>query len=109
MIGIPMEPNATGAVFASRQMPRGIERREAETGEHGGGDRDRCSETRRAFDERAECERDQQRLQTPVVRQVSDRILDDFELAGFYGDVVKQYRGENDPTDGKQTLRRAVM
>ena len=47
---------------------RGEERREAESGEHRGGNRHRRAESRGAFDERAERERDQHRLQPAVGR-----------------------------------------
>ena len=67
--GMPIDPNATGAVLASRQMPAAIERIEAEAGEHRARHRDRRAEARRAFDERAEGEGDEHRLQPAVVGQ----------------------------------------
>ena len=44
-MGIPMAPQATGAVLASRQSDGGVERVEAETGQHGCGDRHQGAET----------------------------------------------------------------
>ena len=86
----------------------GVERREAQAGQHGGRHRDRRSESRRAFDERAEGERDQQRLQTAVAGQIADGILDDFEFARVNRDVVEQNGREHHPADGEQSLRGAV-
>ena len=80
VIGIPIEPNATGAVLAMQADAGGVERREAEPGEHRAGDGDRSAEAGRAFDERAEREGDEHRLQPAVVGQAADRVLDDFEF-----------------------------
>ena len=70
----------------------GVERLEAEAGEHGGGDRHRRAEARRAFDERAEGEGDQQRLQARIVGEVADGVLEDVELAALQDDAVEQNR-----------------
>jgi len=69
-----MEPNATGAVLASRQTrPRG--RRHSKAGKHGAGHRHRSAESRASFYEGAESEGDQQCLQSRIGGEVADGIL----------------------------------
>ena len=53
----------------------GVEGRESETGEHGRSHRDRRPESGGAFDERAEGERDQERLQLGVFGEVPRESL----------------------------------
>ena len=65
-IGVPIAPNATGAVLAIERETGGVKRREAQTVEQSGGNRDRCAETGRPLDERTERERDEQRLDAPI-------------------------------------------
>ena len=64
---MPMEPKATGAVLASRQMAAAIKRRESKARQNGRGDRDRGAESGGSFEKGSERERDQQRLQALVV------------------------------------------
>jgi len=49
-----------------------------------------------------------ERLETPIVGQPSDRILDYLEFTGLDGDVVEQDGGEHHPADGKEAERGAV-
>ena len=72
VMGMAMEPKATGAVLASRQMAGRVEGRESQAREHGGGDRHGRAEAGRALDEGAEGEGDEQRLQPRVVGEVAD-------------------------------------
>ena len=103
--GMPIEPNATGAVFASRQMPAAKNGEKPEARQHRGRDGDRRAEARRAFDERAERERDQHRLQAPVRREAADRVLDDLEVAGLERDAIQHDGPEDDPADRQQAER----
>ena len=86
----------------------GVKRREAESGEHGGGYGHRRAESGCALDEGAEREGDEQGLQTPVLRQIPDRVFQCLELAHLHGDAVEQDGGEHDPSDGEQTVGHAV-
>ena len=52
--GMPIDPNATGAVFASRQMPAAKNGSKPRPGEHRAGHGHRRAKSRRALDERAE-------------------------------------------------------
>ena len=85
-----------------------VERLESQAHQHGGGHRHRRAESRGAFDERAEGEGDQQRLQTRVVGEVADGILEQIELAALQRHAVEQDGGEDHPADGQQAERRAV-
>ena len=104
---------ADGAVRDRRRVgdqrqAGGIERREAEAHQECGGDRHRRAEAGSAFDEGAERERDEQRLNAPIGGQARDRTLDDLELSGLDGQVIEEDRVEDDPADGEQTVGRAV-
>jgi hypothetical protein len=87
---------------------RRLKRGEAQPRQHGRGYRHRGAESGGAFDKRAEGERDQERLQTAVVRQVADGVLEHFEFAALHRDAVEQNGGENHPPDRKQAERRAI-
>jgi hypothetical protein len=63
---------------------------------------------RRAFDERAEAESNQQHLDAPVVSQSRNRVFDRLESAGDDGDFIEKNRAEHDPADRKQPKRRAI-
>ena len=69
MIGVPSAPKATGAVLPISASPAACERLEAEADQHRRRDRDRRAEAGRAFDERAEAEGDEQRLDAAVRRE----------------------------------------
>ena len=86
----------------------GVERFEAEAGEHGRRHRHRSAEARRAFDECAESEGDEQRLQAAVVGEVPDGFFQDFEFTALQGDAVEQNRAENHPPDGEEAEGGAV-
>ena len=76
-----------------------VERIESESDHKRARNRHRRAEARAAFDESAERESDQQRLQSPVLRDRRDRILHDLELASEDRDVVKKDRRYHDPRD----------
>ena len=86
----------------------GVERVEAEAREHRARHGDRRAESGGALDERAERERDEHRLQTAIVGQAADRVLDDLELAGIDRQPVQHDRAEHDPRDRKQSACGAV-
>ena len=86
----------------------GVERREAQADQQRRADGDRRAESGRAFDERAERERDEQRLDPAIAREPADRRLDDLELAGLDGQVVEEDRVEDDPADRQEPVGRAV-
>jgi len=79
-----------------------VEGVEAEAGQHGGGDGHGRAEAGRAFNERAEGEGHQDGLQTAVVGEGGQRLLDDFELSGFHCHVVNPDRGDHDPDNGEE-------
>ena len=66
--GIPIEPNATGAVFAMRQS-------------YG------CTKTGGTFQKSAKRKGDQKRLQSSVRCNGSHEMFNDFELTAFDGDI----------------------
>ena len=80
----------------------GVEGREAEAGEHGGGDGDGTAEASGPFNESPEGEGDEQGLEATVRGEVADGVLDDFEVAGFEGDAVEEDGGEDNPADGQE-------
>ena len=86
----------------------GVERVEAEAGEHRARHGDRRAETGGALDEGAEREGDEHRLQPAIVGQPADRVLDDLELAGIDRQAVQHDRAEHDPRDRENPERGAV-
>ncbi len=103
-----MEPNATGTVFASRQMLAAKNGSNPRPDQHGCGDGDRRSESGGCFDEATEAERDQQSLHRAILGDVPQGVLDNFKFAGLDCDPVKQDRGEYNPADGQDAVGRAV-
>ena len=79
-----------------------------ETVEQSRGNRDRRAETGRALDERAERERDQQRLDAAIGGEPRDRRLDDLELTRRDGQVVQEDRVDDDPADREEPVGGAV-
>ena len=71
MIGVPSAPKATGAVFAMSDRPDASSGAKAERDEERARDGDGRPEARRALEERAEAERDEQQLQAAIVRQAA--------------------------------------
>ena len=106
MIGVPSAPNATGAVFAKQRKPGGVERREAGADHQRRRDGDRRAEAGGPFDERAEAEGDQQRLDATIGRQRGDRGFDLFELARLDRERVQEHGREHDPADREQAKAR---
>ena len=86
----------------------GLEGREAESDHHGAGDGNGRAAAARAFQERAEGEGDQQDLEAAVRGDLSDRPLDDFELAGFDRDVVDEDGGDHHPGDTEDAEDHAI-
>src|SRR5713226_8562729 len=72
------------------------------------GDCDGSAESGGAFDESAEAEGHEQKLQTAIGRDRGDGLLHDFELAGFDGNVVEKNGGDDDPDDFEEAKSRAV-
>ena len=108
MTGVPIAPNATGAVLAISDSP------EAESGEKPRpinmrrGDRHRRAEARRAFEERAEAKGDEQELQAAIGGDAGEAALQDLELAVLDGEVVQEDDVEDDPADREQAVAAAV-
>ena len=86
----------------------GVERREAEAGEHGGGHGDGRAKPGRAFNEGSEGEADQDGLQAAILAEGADGVFDDLELARLERDSVEDERGDDDPADREQTKSGAV-
>jgi hypothetical protein len=84
------------------------ERFETEPRQHGRRDGYGGSESTRAFNECAECESDEQSLQALVAGEAADRVLDDLEFSGFDGEAIEQQGGENDPSDGEDSIGGSV-
>ena len=78
----------------------GIERVEAQAHQQRGGDGHRRTKTCGTFQEGTKRKTDQQHLQALVFRDGDDRCADDVELAGLDGDLVEEYRRDDDPGDG---------
>jgi hypothetical protein len=101
-IGVPSAPvSDRRGVGDQREAGRG-ERREAEADQDRAGDGDRRAETRCAFKERAEAERDQQKLQPPVLSYAADRRLQRLEHAPLHRQAVEEDDVEHDPADGEE-------
>ena len=77
----------------------GVEGFEAEADHESTGDGDGRAETCAAFDEGAEAESDEEKLEAAVGRDGGDGVLHDFKLAGLDGDVVEKNGGDDDPDD----------
>ena len=101
VIGMPIEPKATGEVLASN-VGRRHTRRESQSDQQGRRDCHRRAEPRAAFQETPEAEGDQQRLHPPVGRYGGHRVLDDLELPATDRQVIQEYGGQHDPADRHQ-------
>src|SRR5258708_686232 len=82
---------------------------EAEADHERAGNRHRSAESSRAFDEGAEAEGHEQKLQPAVWSDGGDRLLHDFKLPGFDGNVVEKNRRDNDPYDFQEAKRAAIQ
>src|SRR3954466_10126850 len=82
--------------------------REASTDHEGRRDGYGSAEPGCAFDERAEAEGDQERLESAVSREAGDRGLHDLELPGLDGQAMEKNRCQHDPADGEQAKTCAV-
>ena len=88
---------------------RSLEPFEPHSCEHGGPHGNGNTGTGRSFDERAECERNQQRLQPAVTGQPSERILNHLELSRLQCEPVEEDRAERDPAGREQAVRDSVQ
>ncbi len=84
-----------------------LERRKAETGEHGGRHRHGRAESGRPLEEGAERKGDQQRLQARISGETAYRVADDRELSGFLGQPIEHDGPVDDPDDGQEAECRA--
>ena len=76
--GLPMPPNATGAEFAIRHSTSVWKDEKSQSDHHGSADCDGSARSARAPSRsRAERERNQRRLQSPVIRDAANRLLDE--------------------------------
>ena len=80
----------------------GVQGLEAEPHQHGRSDGHRRTETGRTFQERAESEGNEDGLQATVIRQVGQRLLKVFKLAGLHRHVVDPHSRDHNPDDGEQ-------
>ena len=101
-IGVPIAPQATGAVLAIRQSKAAWNGSEPQPDQERRRDRHRRPEPGRPLDERPERERHQDRLEPPVAREPGDRRLHHVELAGRHRDVVEEDRRHDQPDDPEQ-------
>jgi len=60
------------------------------------------------LDESAEAETDKEQLDSAVIRNSGDRILDHLEITCFHRDVVHEDRAKDDPSDRQEPEGRAV-
>src|SRR5882762_1410201 len=99
----------SGSAVTTASVCTGVERFEAEPEHESAGNRHGSAKARRSFNERAETKSHQEKLQAAVRRDGGDRLLHDFKLAGFDGNVVKKDRGDDDPDNFQQAERAAVQ
>ena len=107
-IGMARAPNATGAVLATSATDGGLDRPEAERDQHDRGDRDRGAEAGQRLQQRAEAERDDDRLDPLVVTDPGERPAQHVEVPGHHGHVVDPDRVDHDPQDREEAERRAL-
>src|SRR5271167_2124480 len=86
----------------------GVKGFEAEADHESASDGYRCAESGAALDESAKAEGDEEELEAAVGSDGGDGLLHDFELAGFDGDVVEKYGGDDDPDDFEEAVGGAV-
>ena len=106
MIGMPIAPNATGAVLTIRHRPAAYSG-ETQPDQQCCGDRHWRTETGRPFQEGTEREADHQHLQALVFGHRQDRSADDVELPGLDRDLVEEHRADDDPGDRPQAVDEA--
>jgi hypothetical protein len=100
-IGLAIPPNATGAVFATSDRRR-LQRREPERDQHHAADRHGRPEAGQRLQQRAEAERDDQRLDALVAADGPERALEHGEMPRVDRHVVDPQRVEEDQHDGEQ-------
>src|SRR5581483_8053925 len=72
---------------------------EAEPDHHGAADRDGRAAATRTFENRSERKGDEEGLEAAILGDAADRFLDDFELAGFAGQLIDENSGDENPRD----------
>ena len=82
---------------------------EAQSDEHARRNSHWRTEAGAAFEKGAEPERDQHRLQAPIVSERADGVFQDLESARLDAHLVQQHRGKYDPADRKQSIHRALQ
>ena len=100
--GMAIDPNATGAVLASRQIADAVNAVKPRPVSMVAATATGSAEARRAFKKRSECESNQKGLQAMVGRQSADRVLDDLELTGHLGHAKECDCPKHDPRNGKE-------
>jgi hypothetical protein len=86
----------------------GFERLEAKADHQRAADRDGGAESRRAFDERAETECEQQRLHAAITGHSGDLFLQHRKLPRVDRELIDEDRVDDEPADGKKSKRGAV-
>ena len=108
MIGMAMEPNATGAVLASSTVAAARIGGEAERDQHDAGDRDGGAESGEGFQQAAEAERDDDALDPWVTGDPVERGPQVLEPAADHGQLIEPDRRDDDPHDREDAVHRAL-
>jgi len=85
-----------------------LQRLETDADQEGGRDGNGSAEAAGALEECAEGEGDEDKLKTAILRDAHEALLEDFEVAGFAGEVVHEDDVEDDPADGEEAVEDAV-
>ena len=108
MRGMPIAPNATGAVLASSDRPAACSGRKPRLIRMAEQTATGVPKPEVPSKERAQREGDQQQLQAAVGRDAGQALLERDEVAGLAGEIVKIDDGKNDPADGKEAVACAI-
>ena len=109
MIGTAIAPNATGAVLATSATTAariGAKPSATSITDVIG---DRRAEARERLEQRAEAERDEDRLRALVGREGAEAAAQHVEVAGRHGHVEDPQRVDHDPHDREQAVERPVQ
>ena len=87
----------------NQRQARGRQRRKTQSDQNCCSHSHRRTETGCAFKECAEGKRDQQQLQAAVFGDTGDRVLQNFEAAVLFSQLVQENDVEHNPTNGQQT------
>ena len=103
-MGVPMGTECHRRRVRDERQPGRVEGCEAKPDEQRRADRHRRPKARRTLDECPERERHEQRLDAAIGGQTTDGCFHDLELAGFDGQVVQEYRVDDDPAGSRRAI-----